>query len=601
MCRILFYLTIVILLCTKFALAGQSVEHFSNKVQSRNNGWQMSLQWLDSNLKGLDNNTNLRIQEYQSANYYLYAYRIDGGNNAPVVTSQLQIIEPEFLESKLDITISPASCKFSSENKLCSIGLKDLGSPNGDVARQVYYAGESSIAFPASYKDISIIASAGGGEIEGTGPNNRLNILTAIAVSDNPKQDNVALKLQVKGGGDLQQIHLEFEVEDVAVADFEGRKTQSCDIKFKDNAPLVCDKLIQVTPYVVGKTRINFISKKSYWIAKGSTLQNEYTSLKPIQVNVGTLFAGYSGARVYRKGSKEYAIQEYSSSTVCSVAVDQPSHKLYVLTPEQVYKQESATTKQLDLTNLSEIPAKNGQTLGLTDVANRIVVGNRDGQLFRIIDNSSDVKVSLLANMPASLLWSTIDKENNITYFVDSKNSLGIYYSRYQNNFSDKFEATKNVIDLKKYESMLVAANNNAVYAAGTEAGGNKLFAWIKNVMAQVKINNNPFTQTSYISMLVFHHDCLYAGTSDGKLYYLNREKDTFEWQLVATTDGEIIDSAIDMNGNIYLANKKNGVWKVPFNIKDNINNPAYKISNYSQDKNAQALTVNTIAIDNNI
>lgn len=587
MCKVLFSLTIIILLSTKFVCAGQSLEYFSNKVQLKNSGWPIALQWLDSNFKSIDVNTPLYIQQNELADYYLYAYRIDSGDDENVEA---------ILKAESNINLSLNLCGFSSNNRHCSVGLKHSGDIIGDKASRIRYEPKDGVSFHASSKDISIFSISH--EIEDFGP------LTAIAVSDEPKQDNVPLKIKAKGTENLKQIHLEFEIENTEVADFEGKKIESCDINFTGTEPLVCDKLIQVTPYAIGKTKINFINK-SYWIAKGGNVKNYYTSLKPTQVNVGTLFAGYSRARVYRKGSKPYTIQAFNTSPVRSIAVDQPSHRLYALLPEALYKQDNVATTQLELNKkLYIIPRESGQTLGLTDVANRVMIGSFDSNFYKV----DSVLNGRFGKMSGSIIASSLDKENNITYFADNTNGLGIYYSNFEQFGQDTFEAFESCIDSNVYSSMLVAANNNVVYAAVSRTAGtptteplSKLFAWVNESMVEVKITGeNPFTAISYITMLVFHHNRLYAGTSDGKLYYLNRENAQFKWQLVATTTGEIVDSAIDMNGNIYLANKQNGVWKVPFNTNGDIN-PPYKINNYSKDENSLALNVNTIAIDNNI
>ncbi len=601
MYKLLFSLNVILLLSTKFVLAGQSVEYFSNKVQFKNSGWPIALQWLDSNLKSIDVNTPLYIQQNELADYYLHAYRIDNHDNSTIATAKLKIIEQDSFESKFDIDLSTTDCQFSNQYRLCNISLKDIGSPVENLARQLYYEATDAVSFPASSKDIFTFTKKPENVIENFGA------LNAIAVSDEPKQDNVPLKLKAKGTENLKQIHLEFEIENTDVADFEGKKIESCNINFTGTESLVCDKLIQVTPYAIGKTQINFIIDNSYWILKGSNEKNHYTSLDSIQINVGTLFAGYSRARIYRKGSKPYTIEAFNTSPVRSIAVDELSHSLYALLPEALYKQDNVAKNQLELNKkLYIIPGGSGQTLGLTDVANRVMIGSLDYSFYKV-DKSSALN-GKFGNMFGSIIASSIDKENNITYFADSNNGLGIYYSNFEQFGYDIFEGFQTRIDANVYSNMVIAADNNIVYAAVSRTAGaptnepfSKLFAWVNESMSEVKITGiNPFAGISYITMLVFRHNRLYAGTNDGRLYYLNRESGIFKWQLIATTTGEIVDSAIDINGNIYLANKQNGVWKVPFNTNSNINT-AYKINNYSQDENSLALTVNTIAIDNNI
>lgn len=603
--KLLFFLILTIFVYIEFAEAGQSIAHFSNKAQVRNVGYPLALQWLDSNGQSINKNTPLRIQQNQAASFYLQAYRLDGGTGTPV-TASLQIIELGTFEPKGDIALSPAFCQFSPKSQLCNIYLQDIGAPFTDVARQLEYFATDGTSFPAEQKDIVIIANTDGGEVEGIGPDNRANILTAIAVSDWPQQDNVPLELRVVGGQNLQKVHLEFEIENTAIADFNGQKIGICDINFSQPRSTGCDKLIPVTPYIVGKTKINFLLDKSYWQIQGSSVKNKYAQLKPIQVNVGTLFAGYSKARVYRKGSA-YTISHLSNSPIRSLAVDQVSHKLYALLPEWTYRQESVTTDLLNLKALAEIPSHNGQVLALTNVVDRILVGAGDAKLYSITDKLPGATIRPLPKMFASVLMSYIDKVTNIAYFTDAKNSLGIYYSNYPTPNKDKFEAINEVIDLNDYGNMLVAANNNVVYAAlkrtpalPVVGARSKLFTWVNETMLEVQIaGENPFATAKYISLLMFYHDRLYAGASDGKLYHLKRERDTFSWQLVAETNGEIMDSATDVNGNIYLANGRAGVWKVPFNISGKIN-PAYKILNYTQDAASETLSANALVIDNN-
>ncbi len=602
--------TFLVLACNPInqAYAGQNIAKFFGVTQR---SALHSVYWLNSNREFADLYAPLPIQ--QNAENYYYLHILDIPDSVKSISAGMKI-QDDRSNVVDDINFgSPDGkiCNFQREESgwFCKVLFKaNESSPTTEGTRYVYtYSKDSDADFYVLNQELSIAPLSDAGLISITGPDHQPNSITAIAVSDNAVQDSVLLKVKIEDAKPfVKSLRFNFKIMDTSIANAD---TLTCEITTITQNSGFCT--INITPSKVGKTQMKVLNTSGWTDSSEvwhSFTANEIAS-QTVKINVGTLFAGYNTAlsnfMVYRKGSSLDNIDtELKGSLIRGLAVDEPQHKLYVMTKKSLYKQENATEGKLALTKIIDIPTPKvgdaaAQTLNLPDIKNNIIIGTGDNKLFRIEENQK-VSIEQLSSGNASIVHSAIDPVNNILYFADSNRGFSIFYSKY----SDELEEPEfsHYSPVSTLSDMKVAAHNGKVYMTGsysTPFKGSKLSIWSfsSKEMKEVAIDEktNPFKKSSFgikITSLFFtRQGNLYASGSDGGVYLLiNRESKNPEWRLLATIpDIEIIkDNAIDTNGNIYLSSDK-GVWKVPFN------NPkdAYQLKNYGSG-------VSAIVVDNN-
>ncbi len=602
------FLFFSILVYVNVANAGQTVAKFFGREQTLRTNTQLF--WYDMNTdRYLDAETVLYLQQKSPTYYYLYAHTSDSLNS---IHARMEI-QDENQESVNDINFSSKdgnTCNFEYVNNkwLCKVMFNVTErSPLDKGTRYIHsYPKDNMTAdFHGFTQDISIIPLSNIGDIVAVGPNGAINTLTAIAVSDDSKQDNVPLTFKIKDAiPNLKSLTLNLEFETKQIANINGVQHGTCKIEKLKNQSGSCT--INITPEVMGRTTLKLLTN-SYWIdtldRRHELELNEYKHIQ-VNVNVGTLFAGYNTTlspkrSLYRKGSVLETIHstEPKGITVNGLAIDEPQHKLYLITNNNLYYQSNIDNTQLSLlTKLRVISGGDAQTLGLTDIANRVIVGTGNGNLFQIGGGNN-------GKLSSSIIHSSLDPISNVLYLITSDGTVTAYYSYFEDTKNSEFISLNQ--EINGFGSYNIAAYNNQVYAVGSTASpvsrGSKLFSWTGNgidgKMTEVKVleSSNPFIAKfggNNINSLFFtRQGDLYAAGSNGGLYKLvNLPDNQSSWEDVTNigVKKQINDSAVDANGNIYLANDS-GIWKVPFD------NPkhSYRLNNYESN-------VSTIAIDNN-
>lgn len=610
--KILFF-SILSYLNTNVVNASQTLaKFFGNEQKSHPNA---SLYWYNMNKQGFASiDTPLSLQQESPSSYYLYA------DAPPTVTSITAAIQAQdkLHNNVQDIQIlsadTPGTCNFTYEDNgwFCKVTLlasenSPLNDNNDNNHNRVIYTyppHNGRTDFFASSQPVNISLASKIGSIVGIGPDQVPNVLTAIAASDNPNQDNVTLTFKIERANPVvKSLKLNFEFEDQNIASTNGARSGSCLIQTISNRTGFCT--LEVTPQMVGKTKIKLLASSTWTDTKDHSNPLNVNDYQAVQVNVGTLFAGYNALstnrKLYRKGSELTNIREPSEVGIHSLAIDEPQHKLYVLTKNNAYRQANVTESQLELSKLAEIPGSAAQTLSLTDVPNRILIGSGDSKLYEVQDKQAGASVKRITNAFSSITNTSLDPFDNVVYFADQTGGISAYYSNYATSNKSLFmtmsEEINNLIDYK------VAAHHGQLYAAASShppLSGSKLFVWrgdgFDGQMHEVmlKESSNPFKPqlggNKITSLFFTRQGNLYASGSNGSLYRLLQPRASKpQWELLTTIGiKRPSDSAVDANGNIYLSSDE-GVWKVPFD------NPkqAYKLNNY-------ATNISTIVVDNN-
>jgi hypothetical protein len=596
-----------------FSLSGvyahQTLEKYTQKTQQPVRNSANELRWLYADqVTPVGNYTPFDLMQGQESEFYLHAYRIDGAAPAGIdFYADLSVLD-EKDEIKSDIDMNPKNqCHFKTgEIDMCKVRLTATKqTPIGEKTRQIKYdeAEGSDIDFIGAYKWLNIYQRADGGIIDGIGPDKVINKLTAITTaSRDHEKDNIPLTLRVHGSENATRIHLVYAIKDISgIAEI---KQSTCDITTFDSQGNGSCFAGEVTPLKMGKTEIILDQVNSSWFSASG--EHKYTDLSPVSVHVGALYAGYQKSNmVFRIGS-EFTITDQKKG-VKSIVIDGVQHKLYAIDGKSVYRQNKINeAPSLNLTNIMTHPSGAGtfDTLSLTDTPNKILLGVANEEVVLLNDSGIPDDWDRVGNMFNSLVGASIDEQTNIGFFSDMNNTLGVYYSKYNDDDDEpKFTTYKNTLD-GHYTSMLVAADANLVYASADYSViaddpqlRSDLFFWEKNgrqqKMVPVKTDNeSPFKNRNTITMLRFFHGKLYAGSTNGDLYSLEYPVGAPKphWKFITHIDGAISDTAVDANNNGYLAAGFAGVWKIPFD-----NQSPYLLEDYKK-----SAAVNTVAIDNN-
>jgi hypothetical protein len=560
------------------------------------------LYWLDANKsEPADPLATLSIQQNAKNYYYLFAYTEDSVNSI-----HAGIVIKDKKENVNDINFSSKdgnTCNFEymDDKWLCKVMFNATeSSPLDKETRYIhsYPKNNATADFYGLTQELSIKPLSEVGVITSSGPDGLENTLTGIAVSDDATNDKVPLTIKIDNAeSSVTNLKFNFEFADTSIADADGKSIGSCEINsITQSSNGSC--IINVTPKQIGKTQMRMLNT-SYWTDKDKTqhyFSEKTLKSQTVEINIGTLFAGYNNLSlskfmVYRKGLGLTTIPDESGEVIRGLAIDEPQHKLYIMSPKKLYKQDNTTASTLALTKLYNIPKDGGQTLSLFNLKNSVIIGTGTGSIYPF---NEDNKLLPISSGPDSLINSTLDPANNILYFADSKGGLTSLAS----NTSGTIKTTHsfNVIPTQK---PLLAVYKSKLYVAASTitpfSKNSKLYIWNKPRMTEVKMDSNttdPFNKGQNITSLFFtRQGKLYATSNTGNLYYLsNRESTNPKWESVATISGIgfLKDTAIDANGNIYLASDK-GIWKVPFN---NQRSP-YRLDNYESD-------VSAIVVDNN-
>ncbi len=589
----------------KIVNAGQSIAKFLDFQLDSNDFATKSvntyLYWLDANKnESADPLAILSIQQNAKNYYYLFAHTEDSVNSihAGMVIKDKKVTVNDINFSSKD----GDTCNFEyiDDKWLCKIMFNATeSSPLDKETRYIhsYPKNNATADFYGLTQEIAIKPLTEVGVITSSGPDGLENILTGIAVSDDATNDKVPLTIKIDNAeSSITNLRFNFEFADTSIADADGKSMGSCEINsITQSGNGSC--IINVTPKQIGKTKMRLLNT-SYWTDKDKT-QHDFSEKilksQTIEINIGTLFAGYNNLSlskfmVYRKGLGLKTIADESGEVIRGLAVDEQQHKLYVMSPKKLYKQENTTASTLALTKLYNIPAS-GQTLSLFNMKNSTIIGAGDGKIYPFNEDGKQLSISSGSD---SLINSTLDPANNILYFADSKGGLTSLTS----NTLGAIKTTHsfNVIPTQK---PLLAVYKSKLYVATSIitpfSKSSKLYIWNKPRMTEVKMDlstTDPFNKNQNITSLFFtRQGKLYATSNTGNLYYLiNRESTNQKWEYVTNISGIgfLKDTAIDANGNIYLASD-NGIWKVPFN---NPMNP-YRLNNYDSD-------VSAIVVDNN-
>lgn len=451
-------------------------------------------------------------------------------------------------------------------------------------------------------KSIVINEYNSGGEIIGSGPSTEKNVLTAMAISDDSKQDNESFTVTIKNLTNIQTIHLEYKIEDTKIAQFDAIEPQNhtCNINVTPGESTV-QCIVNVTPLQTGNTKISFTDGNNYWTdLQGNKSYYESTQLQDVKVNIGSLYVGYDSGFVFRKGSTPIDLTPTTNIGVRSLAVDGPNHRLFAISGNGIYKQNDFSNTSLNLVLESSLPnqgslSQNLQTLSLTNESDTILLGTSTKKVlaFKPSDNSYTVE----SIFKGSIIGIATDTEQtNLNYVVDSLNNFAV---RDQDN-NWIFNTDKDIV--KKLDNLQVTAFNGEVYVSASlppttttsKDGGSELLTWQSGKLIKVITTNSPFVDGNYIVSLFNNKNMLFASSSDGELYRLNRLNN--QWEQIATLlrISAITDIAVDKNSNIYLATGASGVYKIK---ADDLNNTNL-LKNYSASTLGGS---RTLVIDNNL
>lgn len=593
----------ILVILSGVVFAGQTAPGYGFK-QNRG-GFEYGVKWLNADGTDLKDNP-LKVEKDKTASYFLYAYKLDGLLMSDSTTALLSVYdENDDPIDTGDTTLTSAAgnkCVFNKANPKCAVTLATTAAaPEGDDQRQAYYDAEDG-SFAQKFQWMNIFVVRDGGKIDAVGPDREPNKLTGIAVSDNSKDDDVPLTIRVTGAKHTKAVHLEFDVETSGstIAAIDGNKF--CDITtFDASGTGSCD--VMVTPSAIGKTTIKFRGDNHWTSDAIIPVDTPYQAadLPDVGVNVGTLYAGYQGSNsIHRKGQTVDFVLPDGTQGVKGLVVDGPNHKLYAADGSNIYAQTSNLADQLVMTKLATLPKvkEYANTLTYTNDGDILLVGSSNKNVYEISvsTGTATLKPPKAAN---SIYTATVDAFNGINYLGDMSNS----FITYKNKTVD-LDIKKKVFD-SKYNSFVVAANNNQVYAAAeyggteTEEMGSTLFHWTGTAMEEVTLDTasqDIFTGNKSITMLTYMGNDFYAGSSDGELYRLNTSVNPFKWDLVLSAgSGAVIDNAHDKNGTLYLATAAGGVYKIP-NDRGSLGSPV-KIDNYSTAAQGHAISV---VVDNN-
>ena len=589
------------------AYAGQTVDKFGfdqNKVRS--SGSAVSMFWVDKDGNTLENYEALTIMQSKSETFSLVAHL---ANSPSDFNLTLDTYDNDFNKAN-DLSLEVLGSnnlgkdcyfRFSSGNNLekCDIRLTAVESSAVGKERFVSYIDERSIT-NNNDKEIKVTPYNTGGQITGVGSSREPNVLTAIAVSANSKNDNESFIIKINNLKDVATVHLEYQIDDTAIAQFDATNIdrQTCEKTLNGQSEMEC--MINVTPLQVGNTKIKFVGKNYWTDAVGNKTDYEASQLTDIKVNVGSLYAGYDTGKVVRKGST----QDVSSKSIRSLAVDGQNHRLFAISGNGIYQQNDFSSQNINLTLESSIPnhgsmPQDAQTLSLTNKPDTLLIGTSAKRVlaFNRADNSYTVE-SIFRGSIISI--STDTKLTNFNYFADSANNFAVRDDK--NNWI--FNSDNNVV--KGLNNLQVTAYDNSAYVSAeilpssfnANDGGSKLLHWQNGKLVSIYINGvDPFAKGTnlYIKTLFNNgENILFAGASNGGLYQFNTL--TNQWirlRVSGLNANHISDIAIDRNKNIYLASD-DGVYR----IKKNHPDVAKKLDLYST---ASLGTLSTLVIDNNL
>jgi hypothetical protein len=284
---------------------------------------------------------------------------------------------------------------------------------------------------------------------------------------------------------------------------------------------------------------------------------------------------------------------------VKSLAIDGPNHRLFAISGNKIYKQNNISNSTLQLNDNYTVPdlggTQNAQTLSLTNESNTILIGTGKGKIYSFDPTTNAFKKESDFSRSSVISGDTDTIGTKYNYFVDDRNNFAV------RNDKNEWISNTNKSLLNGLNNLHISAHLNDVYVAADippadstkDDGGSELLHWENESLVKVTINDTPFKDGNYIITLFNDGTDLFAGSSHGKLYKLN--KATFEWgQFTQISTNVITDIAIDKNKNIYLSAGNEGVYKITRN------NPksAEKLEAYSE----QILgTPVSLVIDNNL
>lgn len=570
-----------------------------------------ALRWLNPDQTVSPANAEFSVEQTKESMVILNLYKVDGQAGAATGLAGIYITDydrqgvnditfPE-LPSVLNPSFSGSSglCTLSATQTLCNVKMKaGRDVPVGGKSRRIYYeqAEDSDLDLNDEWRFVHVYEYVGGGTVDASSDlEHKVNNITAMAVSDNASQDAVPITITVHNSENANLAHLVFDVETAGKNTIDISK-QVCDINISSGGG---ECKLNVTPKQIGKTKIKFDLANSYYQKTGGT-QYKYDKIDPIDVHVGTLYAGYQHNVVHRKNS-DFTITDQKFG-VKGLVVDGVNHTLYASDGTNLYKQTNLGQSDIiSLAKFANLTSGKVSTLSLTEKQFQLMAGSTNTGIYKVIDNGiAPGTVTLAKTTENSVSSSNLDVSNkNIAYFSDMSNSFYLYYGG--------IWAKEEHVLAGKYDHLHVVGDEGNTFGTadfvdtnGTQASD--IFYWKGHDQGFVVIdtaNESPFRNGVNIGNIFLNPQTrvLYASGSNGHIYSLNYPVGSVkpEWRKV-TIDPigatSINDYSVDNNGHMYIAAGFSGIWKIPAN-----NGTAYKINNYSPaSKNAL-----TVAVDNNL
>lgn len=589
------------------ANAGQTVKNFDLYQSNSISGRMSSLSWVDKNKQPFANYTvPLSIEEGIPAQFYLAEYGNAEDPKSANTYADLGVVDAD-KDKKDDIKVrgnrtsanGGASCKFEVSKVtniidnvayegnvlFCPVEFTATKTAPLGVQRYALYGPAAGITsavdiITSSDQGINVLPYTESGTIEVVAADARPNKISALAVSKNAADDKIKIHFNISGATGIQQAFLKFKSRNKDIADL---SSDACQININSDGKGFCETTL--TPQKAGETTID-LSGSEYLRKSGERLSYRYLPL--VEVNIGSLYAGYMNGAVQSKSSKQVL---EANSPVRSLAVNAKHDILYAISGTGVYTQkkpQTGLTLKKTITIGSDINRL--QVLSLSNTVNELLVGNGFGQFYKVIGSNATL-LSTDESKFASIISSYIDQTDNTAYLTDDKNNLGVYKQGKLSKLSNLLPSGQS--------NMLVAANGNVVYISSNKyppmIKASYLYKFVNNKLEAVAIDaaSNPFLNAKITNLFFADMDAartdLYASSQDGKIYRLDRTATPNKWVLRATlaSNSQIGDVVVDNLRNIYLTSGQK-VWRIKHGETQ-----AQELSNYTTDANPVSLVVN--------